>query len=305
MALTGYLQEIRRLLNDTASQFYSDTDLTAYINTARRRIAGIGQCCRFLPPSSGSLASIAVGAGGTGYSSPPTVTISNPDAIGYGFVQATATATVSGGQVNGFVITNAGTGYVNPVVTISGGGGSGATATATLTPFLHTNPNQEVYNFTTAAALIPTGAGIASIVGLQSVAVSWGAQKPVLDWIDWSAFQAYWRSYNYGTNWPVIWAQYAQGASGSVYLAPIPSQVQQMEWDCYCFPINLVDDTTVEAIPDPFTSAVKYYAARQASIGAGKMDRANYFDSLFKAEMPQDRMIVSPAMVPSFYQGMR
>lgn len=303
--LATYLLDTQRLLNDTGGQFYSTADLTSYINQGRNRIAGASQCIRFLPPSSGSFATLTVAAGGTGYTTVPTVTISNPDAYGAGFTVATATATIAGGAVTGFVLTNIGNGYINPQITISGGGGTGAKAAFTLTPFWHATANQEVYTFAAAAALIPASAGIASIIGLQSVSVSWGAQKPTLAWIDWSAFQAYFRSLNIQqTNWPTIWAQYAQGISGSIYLYPIPSQTMQMDWDCYCLPIPLVDDSTIEALPFPFADGVKYYAAKLASISAGKPDRANYFDQQYRQHLVENRAYVSPAMVPNFYEGL-
>ena len=75
---------------------------------------------------------LTVTAGGTGYTSAPTVTIAAPTTTG---TTATATATVSGGVVTGLTITEAGTNYVSktpPAVTFSGGGGSGAAATATV-----------------------------------------------------------------------------------------------------------------------------------------------------------------------------
>ena len=78
-----------------------------------------------------SVSSIAVTAGGSGYTSAPTVTIAAPDV---GANTATATATISGDAVDAITVTFAGAGYASaPTVTISGGGGSGATATATLT----------------------------------------------------------------------------------------------------------------------------------------------------------------------------
>lgn len=67
---------------------------------------------------------------GAGYTSAPTVTISAPNLLTG--TQATATATVSGGVVTGFTITNVGSGYTsNPTVTLTGGGATTqATATA-------------------------------------------------------------------------------------------------------------------------------------------------------------------------------
>ena len=76
-----------------------------------------------------SVASATVSAGGSGYSSAPTVTFSAPTSG----ITATGTATVSGGAVTAIVITNAGNGYTSaPTITFSGGGGSGAAATAVL-----------------------------------------------------------------------------------------------------------------------------------------------------------------------------
>ena len=74
---------------------------------------------------------LTVTAGGTGYTSAPTVSIAAPTSG----MTATATATVSGGVVTGLTITEAGTNYISntpPAVTFSGGGGSGAAATATV-----------------------------------------------------------------------------------------------------------------------------------------------------------------------------
>jgi hypothetical protein len=70
------------------------------------------------------LASITLGAGGTGYTTAPTVTITGGGGSG-----ATATATVSGGAVTGVTMTNAGTGYTSTPTVSFGGPGAGATAT--------------------------------------------------------------------------------------------------------------------------------------------------------------------------------
>lgn len=68
------------------------------------------------------------GAGGSGYTSVPTVSITGGGGSG-----ATATAVITGDKVTGITLLNAGNGYTSaPTVTITGGGGTGATATATI-----------------------------------------------------------------------------------------------------------------------------------------------------------------------------
>jgi len=72
---------------------------------------------------------IAVTAGGTGYTTAPTVSITGGSGTG-----ATATAVInSSGVITGINVTTAGSDYTSlPSVSISGGGGSGGTAAATL-----------------------------------------------------------------------------------------------------------------------------------------------------------------------------
>ena len=73
----------------------------------------------------GKVTGITVTAAGSGYTSDPTVTIGSV---------ATATATRTGNTVTSITVTAAGSGYTSdPTVTITGGVGSGATATANRT----------------------------------------------------------------------------------------------------------------------------------------------------------------------------
>jgi hypothetical protein len=80
----------------------------------------------------GRVSSITVSNAGAGYTSVIVVTIGAPSISGG--VQATATATVEGGEIKGFVITNPGSGYnIVPSVTITDeGGGTGGVGTAVL-----------------------------------------------------------------------------------------------------------------------------------------------------------------------------
>lgn len=77
---------------------------------------------------------------------------------------------------------------------------------------------------------------------------------------------------------PTVWSQYAQGssmpagagsdASGSFYLDPIPDDAYTLYCDCVCYPITLVDDTTIEAIPYLWTDAVPFFAAYYAYLSS-------------------------------------
>lgn len=94
--------------------------------------------------ASGALAPpIVVTAGGTGYTTVPTVAFSGGSGSG-----ATATATIANGSVLSIALTNPGHGYLvgeTVTITISGGGGSGATATVSLMPFGVAGTAMEVY----------------------------------------------------------------------------------------------------------------------------------------------------------------
>jgi len=69
----------------------------------------------------GLVLTTAVAAGGTGYTTAPTVAFSAPNIPGG--VQATGTATIAGGAVTGITITNPGSGYTSaPSYTLTGGG---------------------------------------------------------------------------------------------------------------------------------------------------------------------------------------
>ena len=80
----------------------------------------------------GSIESISISNGGSGYTSAPTVTIDAPDIGTTNGVQATGTAIISNGAVTAVSIENVGHGYVEGEtvsVSFSGGGGSSAAAT--------------------------------------------------------------------------------------------------------------------------------------------------------------------------------
>lgn len=218
MALAAYLTQTQALLHDASNQFWNSTNLTTWVNLARKRIAAEGQCVRVLPAS------------------------------------------------------------VNTVV------------------------GQEVYTFASMQTAAQVTPGVDSILFVQSIAVSWGALKPTLDYMIWNDFQAYLRSYSVVLQGqPAIWSQYGQGLSGSAYLWPVPSSIAPMDWDCICLPLALVDDTTPEAIPSPWIDAVPYYAAYLGLLNARRPEEAANMFKLYKEYLAGCRSWSEPFMIPTYY----
>lgn len=78
----------------------------------------------------GNIEDIIITSNGSHYTSAPNVTITDIKGAGKG-ATAIGTYTVSGGFYSlGAEITNEGSGYLEPIVSLSGGGGSGGTAVA-------------------------------------------------------------------------------------------------------------------------------------------------------------------------------
>lgn len=305
MLLSDYIQNTRDVLHDPNANFYSDAQLTRWINRARRQTSKDGECVRILTPSMGSVLTIMVTNGGSGYTT-GTVSIALPDGGSPNLISATAAPTFTGGQLTAVTVLIAGTGYVAiPAVTVTGNG-TGATAVATLTPHLATVLNQETYTYASTAALVAVlypGAG--QIIGVQSVAVAWGSAKPVLDHLPFSGFQAFLRSWPSGLQGPpAAWSQIGQGAQGSMMLWPVPTQVTRMEWDCYCSTADLTANNTVpDLVPEPWDEAVAYYAAKYAYEYAQRPDDMQRVMSEYNRLMLNARAAVTPPVVPSFYGG--
>src|SRR6056300_1539889 len=122
----------------------SEADYAQYLNQKASRDSS----------TAAGIERIEVTAGGTGYTSAPTVTITG-DGSG-----ATATATVSAGAVTDVTVTGKGTNYRVADIVISGGGGSDATARAVLAPKEGhgVNPKDELGGFFMSLNVLLDGA---------------------------------------------------------------------------------------------------------------------------------------------------
>jgi hypothetical protein len=291
--LNQYLTQLQTILHDFSGTLYgTPLSQTAIINQARRRVAIQGQCVRVLPPITGVISSIAVTSPGSGYTAP---VVSFTDTTGTG---AAATATEVGGAITAIAVTLGGSNYSQPNVVITD---PTAVAQATIAA-VQTVQAQESYSFSTYNTYVQQTSGVKSIFQVVSVAISQGTTKPMMRYMDWSSFQAFCRiNQNTIQNYPAIWSQYQPGDNGSLYLFPIPSGNYQMDWDCLCLPLDLVDDTTPEAIPYPFTEAVPYYAAYLCYQYAQRGDDAQRMLSEYRRLMIEGRGTSTTTRIPDIY----
>lgn len=286
MSLNGYMQDTQAFLRDVKQDLLDPEDIIKYINRARREIAIRTQCVRVLTPITGAVIGGSVVAGGSGYSSSPTITLTAPDfpsgtaPFPNGSQGGTITAVVSGGSITGVNVGYGGAGYWQPAFSITDATGTGASITPTLSYVNQVSQGQEVYPF--SQVNLSPFPGVQSIYAIQSVSLLYSGFRYSLLCYDFSTYQALIRIW--AQQWqyvPAVCAQYGQGSNGSFYMYPIPSQAYQMEWDCFCLPQDLITDLSVEVIPDPWTDAVAYWAASLCYMSLQNLNAARFYEDQF------------------------
>ncbi len=283
-ALSDYVKQTESFLRDRSNRLLNLDDITVYVNRARRDIALRTQCIRRVPPISGPITEIQVTDVGSGYTV-PTVTITPPD-FPTGQLpyppgsQATAEAQQLVGGISNVSVTFGGDGYFQPAVTINDPTGVGAKAVAVTVPLMVTSLNQEIYNFVDFP--LSQFPGVAAPFAILDVAMIFNGYRFAMRRYPFSAYQAYIRNYPRQYLYvPTIYSQFGQGAAGSLYMYPLPSQVYQFEADCLCLPMDLQDDGDYEALPDPWQDAVPYFAAQMCYLELQNFNSARAMIELY------------------------
>jgi hypothetical protein len=166
--------------------------------------------------------------------------------------------------------------------------------------------NTRNYNFTSINTGVSATNGVQGALHVRSVryAVASGFQ-----WVtprSWEWFELF------DLNNPVPdsgppreWSQYGQGQSGSFFIDLLPNQIYTLTLDCVCVPIPLVDDTTVEAIPYPWTDAVPYFAAYLALLSAQMNARRADAEAMFgyyQTFVQRARQFSNPSLLRGQYE---
>ncbi len=174
---------------------------------------------------------------------------------------------------------------------------------------------QRTYNFSAINTGVPATNGVQGVIHVRRVSYNVGQNTQGLagqQWITprpWEWFDLYHMSNPVpAPGPPEVWSQFGQGsagtgtgttATGSFYVDPPPDAVYQLNCDCVCYPIALVDDTTVEALPYLWTDSVPFFAAYYAYLssqtGARQADAERMFNH-YKEFLQRARQAANPSV---------
>jgi hypothetical protein len=183
---------------------------------------------------------------------------------------------------------------------------------------LTTVVGQAAYNFSSINTGVAATTGIQGAIHVRSLMYGVGTGNQWVTPRAWEWFELY--NLNNpvpDSGPPTDWAQYGQGAAppgtmgagstvgGSIYIDPPPDLGYILTLDCVCFPIALVDDSTVEAIPYLWTDAVPYLAAYYALLSsqmqARRADAEAYFN-YYQTFLARARQSANPSVLRSQYE---
>lgn len=139
---------------------------------------------------------------------------------------------------------------------------------------------QRAYRFQDINVGAPATTGVQAVINVGSMSYATGSGEVWMPPRPWPWFTLY--ELNDAAQVPGpprTWAQFGQGAApsgaantsingGTFSISPIPDDIYQLNCNSACYPIPLVDDTTVEALPYYWTDAVPFFAAYFALMSA-------------------------------------
>lgn len=275
--LQQYITEVRRLLHDANGNFYSDSQLTDYINAARERVVRDTGCLRSIQLSQVPLAPVAGGANPYFWSAGATVAL-NDYIVSNVFIYKVTVGGVLGDQAPPYPTGSTG---VPPSTPFTNG-------TATL----QYAGNSEVINW----SCLPQSDLTLDIININ---LFWGNTRVPLQYLAWSDFNAklrFWQNY---IGRPVAFSIFGQQ---QIYFGPVADQVYTIELDTIILPIPMVNLADSDTINYPYTTPVSYYAAHTAKYYEQSFGEAEIFKQEYMKQVQAVLASVMTRRIPNTYQ---
>jgi hypothetical protein len=298
--LSGYITQVRYLLHDANANFYTDSQLTDYINAARERIVR----------DTGALREVIV-------TQVPCQVVNTINSATPAYpTQWVADTVVS---ANTFVFSNI---FIYQYIT---GGTSSSTAPAYPQSSANNYSNyppstafadgtatlqyvgncENIYygaltNLMGSSPLAPSSGN--SVLDIVNINLYWGNTRVPMDYLSWSDFNTrlrFWQNY---IGRPLAFSIYGQQ---QIFLGPVPDEIYQLEIDCVVLPLalTLANSGNTDSINDPYTSAVKFYAAYLAKFYEQSFGESEIFKQEYAKQVNSILNSVFTRRIPSPYSS--
>jgi hypothetical protein len=300
--LNTYITEVQRLLHDANANFYTPSQLTDYINSARERTVRdtgalrevvVAQTpCQVAPSATIGGASPAFP---TAWAANTAVTLNSFIFSNIFIYQVTTAGTTGdtappypGNNTNNYSNYPPSTAFTNGTASLTYVGNCENISYAALTNLMGTSP------------LSPSSGN--TILDIVNINLYWGNTRLPLDYLAWSDFNArlrFWQNY---IGRPLAFSIYGQG---QIYLGPVPDQVYQIEVDCVVLPLplTLALPNAVDTINDPYTVCVKFYAAYLAKYYEQSFGEAEIYKQEYTKQIAGVLNSVYTRRLPSVYSN--
>jgi len=264
--LSSYITECRRLLHDANGNFYSDQELTDYINAGRERTVRDTGCLRSLQITQTP-------------ANPTAPTLSNPPIAWVGGATAT-TGSLVFYNIYTYTVISGGT-FSSVPPPYPGNTGSAQSVYPPSTPFTNGTVTLQYVGPVEVIPYVSLPQGI-NTLDVINVNIFWGNTRYPLLYKPWTQFNAelrYWQNY---VGQPVCFSIYGQQ---QIYLSPIPDQIYSLEIDTVVLPTPLTSTTVVDPINDPYTNPVAYYACYKAKFKEQSYGEAEIFTQQYNKQV--------------------
>ena len=257
--LQGYLTQVRYLLHDAQSNFYTNDQLIGYINSGRERVVRDTGCLRAVQVTQAPAPPVAGGNNPVIWSSGLVVTANQ-----YVFSNIFIYKIIVGGTLGAEVPPYPSANYVYPP--------SGTlTLTDSAVTYQYVAPC-EVINF----AALPSGLQTLDILNVN---IYWGNSRIPLRYLPWTQFNAQLRYYQNYIGRPIAFSIFGQS---QIYVGPIPDQAYVAELDTVILPTAMVNLADTDTINEPYDTVVQFYAAHLAKFYEQSFGEAEIYLQQYK-----------------------
>jgi hypothetical protein len=261
--LQSYITSVRYLLHDANANFYTNNQLTDYVNGARTRVVRDTGCLRTIQTIQIPAAPIA---NDSFYVDPilweTGITVNSGDYVFSNiFVYEVSTGGVLGTAPDYPNATN-----VYPP--------SGVIVTDTAVELTYAGPSEVINYFS-----LPSGILTLDVININ---LYWGNSRIPLRYMPWTDFNAQLRYWQNRIGTPVAYSIYGQS---QIYIGPVPDISYTADLDTIILPTELTTLDEVDNINDPYSSTVKFYAAYLAKYYEQSFGEAEIYLNQYKQQV--------------------